>query len=114
MRQIVGSLAFGNDAAAHPSFIINDGLIVIEADIIVDEQAILRAYHSNPILVQRLEVVATESSRILLAYPAPNLLLEVCIIQVLGGKAHRGALPLQFEFVTVAGGTVIRAVGQVL
>ena len=88
MRQIVGSLAFGNDAAAHSSLIINDGLIVIEADIVVDEQAILRAYHSNPILVQRLEVVATESSRILLAYPTPNLLLEVCIVQVLGGEAH--------------------------
>ena len=87
MRHGAGSLTLGDNAAAHPSLIINDGLIVIETDIVVYEQAILRAYHSNPILVVRLEVIATESSRILLAR-TPNLLLEVSVVEVLSGEAH--------------------------
>ena len=87
MRHGAGSLTLGDNATAHPSLIINDGLIVIETDIVVYEQAILRAYHSNPILVVRLEVIATESSRILLAR-TPNLLLEVSVVEVLSGEAH--------------------------
>jgi hypothetical protein len=35
----------------------------------------------------RLEVIATESSRILLA-STPNLLLEVSVVEVLSGEAH--------------------------